>query len=89
MSKVSRTIENLKKCKCVTCPSFTTICKLKAVPGDIKEMAGGLDKAKHFEGMFCAFEKSDCIHDHKGCKCHSCKIEEEYGLKEEYFCTGH
>ncbi len=86
--RVEKTINNLRKCKCVLCPSFTTECKVKAIGQDVEKLVTGLGKAKHFEGMFCAFEKSECIHDHKGCKCKECEIEKEYGLERVYYCTG-
>lgn len=86
--KVEKTLNNLRKCKCVLCPSFTTECKIKAVVQDVSKLVKGLHKTKHFEGMFCAFEKSTCIHDQKGCKCSDCEIQKEHGLDTAYYCTG-
>lgn len=86
MSKVDKTMGNLAKCNCVSCPSFGVYCQAKAIPGDVKELAKGIDHAKHFEGMFCAFEKSDCIHEEHGCKCGDCEVAKDYHLHHLYYC---
>ena len=84
--QVEKTKENLKKCLCMKCPSYTTSCKLKAMPETIVKLFEDLDKVEHFEGMFCAFEKSNCIHENKGCKCVDCPIYTQYDLVREDYC---
>jgi hypothetical protein len=88
MKKVERTRENLLKCKCKSCPSYTFACKLMAMPGNIILLVDKMDDDKlHAETMFCAYEKSHCINEEKGCKCGSCEVFEKYELKNTYFCT--
>ena len=84
---VEKSKENLKKCKCISCPSYTTVCKLKEMPHNMYTvMTGNLEHAKHFEGMFCAFGKSECIKEDKGCVCTSCDVAKEHSLKGGLFC---
>jgi len=87
MSKVPRTMENFKHCKCLSCPSYTTKCKLKEVPRDLVKMVEGVDKADHIDGMFCAFGKSECITEIKSCICMTCKNAEKYGLVAGFYCV--
>jgi len=83
---VEKNKENLKMCKCIKCPSYTTVCKIKEMPHNIVEIAKGIDKAKHFEGMFCAFGKSDCIKQKKECICSTCGVEKKYHLTGGMYC---
>lgn len=87
MSKVKKELKNLAKCQCGMCPSFNVTCKLKAVAPDLVSLATGISKAEHFEGMFCAYEKSNCIHEEHGCKCMGCPVAEENHLHHDYYCT--
>lgn len=87
MKSVEKTKENLKKCACMKCPSYSFVCKIKSMPGNIMGMLGDLSKSEHMEGMFCAFEKSKCIHDEKGCICPTCELFKENKLDKGYFCT--
>ena len=84
--QVARTRENLRKCKCMYCPSYTTECRLKNLPGNLVHLMEDLKEADHFEGMFCAFEKSNCIHKDKGCLCETCPIHDEYQLNNNDYC---
>lgn len=84
--QVERTKDNLKSCQCMHCPSYTTGCKIKSMPENIVNLMEGLNEAKHFEGMFCAFERSDCIKENKGCFCSDCPIHNKYGLKSGAYC---
>ena len=84
--QVTRTKENLKRCLCMRCPSYTTECKIRSLPYNLVHMAEDLKNANHFEGMFCAFEKSSCIMDNKGCLCDDCPIHDEYQLKNNDYC---
>lgn len=68
------------------CPSYTTGCKIKNMPENIVNLMEGLDKTERFESMFCAFERSGCIHEDKGCLCSDCSIHKKYGLKKEDYC---
>ncbi|MFH1972434.1 MAG: DUF2769 domain-containing protein [archaeon] len=88
MGKVKRTKENLNKCICISCPSYSLRCKIKAIPNYAKaKIKGNIQKLNHFEGLFCAFEKSNCISKEKGCICAQCKVHKENKLKKLYFCT--
>lgn len=88
MKKVERTKENLMKCQCKSCPTYTFTCKLMAAPGNIILLFDTMnDNRLHAETMFCAYNKSQCITDEKGCKCSSCEVHKENGLDTIYFCT--
>lgn len=88
MKKVPRTRENLLKCLCKSCPSYTFACKLMATPGNIILLIDTMnDDRLHAETMFCAYEKSHCINEEKGCKCGSCEVYKENELKNIYYCT--
>ena len=52
METVLRTSENMKKCLCSECPSYTTMCKIKNYPINIMKLAEGLDNIDHFENSF-------------------------------------
>ena len=83
---VERSKENLKQCKCMHCPSYTMGCMLKSMPLDIVHMIEGIEKQTHFEGMFCAFEKSHCIKEDKGCACATCPLTAKYKLTRTSYC---
>ena len=85
MVYVARTKENLEKCKCMDCPSYTLGCKLKNMPENLYKIMHDLD-TEHFEGMFCAFEKSHCIEEDKGCLCSTCEVYHKYQLDRREFC---
>lgn len=86
MSAVARTFENLKKCRCSGCPSYTAGCKIKEFPASLMKLVDGLDHTEHFEGMFCAFEKSHCINEDKGCLCEECAVFAENRLNRDEYC---
>lgn len=86
MTVVARTKENLAHCKCLNCPSYSFVCKIKNMPGNIYKLMDDLSETEHFEGMYCAFEKSRCIHEDHGCMCNSCEIHHKYNLKREDYC---
>ena len=87
MAQVEKTKENLKKCLCMKCPSYSMGCKIKNMPVNMMGMMGDLSKKKRFEGLFCAFGKSKCIKEKKGCLCLNCPVALENNLTEEYYCT--
>ncbi len=87
MSKVERTKENLKKCLCMKCPSYSFTCKMMSMPGNVILMMGNMEDKPHAEAMFCAYEKSNCIKEEKGCLCATCELFKEYNLEKTYFCT--
>ena len=41
---------------------------------------------EHLELMFCAFEKSNCIHENRGCLCEKCPVHKKYALNNEDYC---
>jgi len=86
MSKVAKTKENLKKCDCMKCPSYTFSCKVKSMPGNIILIVGDMEEKLHAEAMFCAYEKSRCIDEEKGCICPTCELFTENNLDKTYFC---
>ena len=86
MKKVARTKENLERCQCMDCPSYSLTCKIKAMPANVFKLMKNLDTADHFEGMFCAYEKSHCISHSKGCLCVTCEVFREYDLSRQSFC---
>lgn len=86
MQKVAKTEENLQKCKCMSCPSYTDSCKIMNTPGNILKLMENFSAQKHYEKMFCAFEKSHCIKEDKGCLCHDCEICKKYDLNSQEFC---
>jgi len=86
MNQVAKNKENLKKCLCIKCPSYTLGCKLKAMPKNMMDMMSGIEKKKHFEGMFCAFEKSACLKEGKPCLCSTCPVYKENDLNNLYYC---
>jgi len=47
---------------------------------------GDISHKIHAEAMFCAYEKSSCIDEEKGCNCGNCDLFKEYDLGERYFC---
>lgn len=87
-TKVAKTKENIKLCMCMKCPSYTFMCKMKNMPGNIMAMMGDIGKKDHMEGMYCAFDNSKCITDEKGCICMTCAVFEKYSLDKAYYCLG-
>jgi len=61
MGNVPKTIENMRKCICKRCPSYTFACKIKSMPANVMDLIKGIDKTDHHEGLYCAYEKSRCI----------------------------
>lgn len=88
MSKVTKTKENLKKCLCMKCPTYTFMCKVKSMPSNILAMMGDFAKKDHMEAMYCAFDKSKCITEEKSCICMTCALFNEYNLDKAYYCLG-
>lgn len=79
---VEKTTENAKACRCLVCPSYTPACKMKNgkdIPFDVSGLS-------HLEMMFCAFEKSNCIHENLGCLCEKCSVHKKYALNNEDYC---
>ena len=81
--QVEKTKENLKKCICMDCPSYTMGCKIRSIPENLFKLAEDLEKVDHYEKMFCAFSKSECIKEDKGCICPECEIHKMYDLNRE------
>jgi hypothetical protein len=86
MAVVPKTKANLMKCQCIKCPSYIFSCKMKAMPGNVILMMGDMEKHIHAEAMFCAYGKSDCINEEKGCLCGTCAVFKEYEPGKGYFC---
>jgi len=86
MPKVAKTKENLKKCRCNSCPSYTMGCKMKNYPLNFIKMIDGLNNVEHFEGMFCAYGSSNCIEENRGCLCNDCAVFHENQLNRDEYC---
>lgn len=86
MSEVARTKENLEHCRCMDCPSYTLGCKIKNMPGNVYKMMGDLEDVEHFEALYCAFEKSRCIEEDRGCLCPDCIVHSQYHLNRDDYC---
>ena len=84
--QVEKTKENLKKCICMDCPSYTMGCKIRSIPENLFKLAEDLEKVDHYEKMFCAFSKSACIKEDEGCICPECEIHKMYDLNREDYC---
>ena len=87
MGTVAKTNENLKKCICMKCPSYTFTCKMLNMPGNMIAMMSDVSKKVEIEAMYCAFEKSKCIKEEKGCICATCELFKENNLGKGYFCV--
>jgi hypothetical protein len=87
LSNVPKTKENLKKCLCMKCPSYTFACKMQSMPGNVILMMSDMSKKLHAESMYCAYEKSHCIVDEHGCICSTCELYKEYELSNGYYCS--
>lgn len=86
MSLIPKTKENLENCQCSDCPSYGLSCKIKVMPENLYKLMNNFENSEHFEGMYCAFEKSHCITESKGCMCYSCENYKKYGLNHQEFC---
>ena len=86
MESVSRTSENLKKCLCGDCPSYSVMCKVKNYPINMLRQVDGVENVEHYEKLFCAFGKSTCISENKGCVCDQCEVYNENNLSKEDYC---
>lgn len=89
MTNVDKITDNLKRCLCAKCPTYTLGCKVKELPGtlvNLIEAKGDPSRLEHLEGMYCAYEKSHCIEEEKGCLCKGCKVHQDYDLANCYFC---
>ena len=86
MQKVDKTTENIKLCRCMTCPSYTEHCKLKNAPENFLKSLENLQNMQHYEKLYCAFEKSNCIYQDKGCVCSECDVYKNYNLQNHDYC---
>jgi len=84
--RVEKTEENICNCICMMCPSYEKNCKLQNRFENQNISTQHLVNLTHYEKMFCAFEKSNCIHFDRGCICEKCEVFKKYGLKNKEFC---
>jgi hypothetical protein len=70
MAFVPNTKENIARCVCPTCPTYT---------------ADDCPKEKQ-ENIFCAVGKSGCGLADRGCLCGNCPLWDEYKLTKGSFC---
>jgi len=73
MSKVAKTRENILKCLCKKGPTYSFTCKVMAMPGNLILLVDPKEDRPWAETMFCAYSKSNCIKEEKGCLCAQCK----------------
>jgi len=83
--RVEKTINNAQECLCLSCPSYTKTCKLKNNMHTNEDVLNKQNDA-HWELLFCAFEKSNCIHENRGCMCQTCPVHKKYALNNEDYC---
>lgn len=84
--QVDKTQENICRCICMMCPSYSLGCKIKSADENTNISTKKLAEKNHYEKLFCAFEKSNCIHFDKGCICDRCEVFKKYGLNRKDFC---
>ena len=60
--------------------------KIKSADENTNISTKKLAEKNHYEKLFCAFEKSNCIHFDKGCICDRCEVFKKYGLNRKDFC---
>ena len=86
MSKVGKTKDNLKKCVCIKCPTFTNAAKQHPEMTSQNLATIDVTALHHLESMYCCFGKSRLIEVKKGCNCFSCKNFKEHALTDGLFC---
>ena len=86
IGKIDKTELNVSRCMCLECPSYSTLCKIKNVSQNATRKTENLINRTHYEKMFCAFEKSNCIHLNKGCICENCPNFKAYNLEKNTYC---
>ncbi|MBO6289176.1 MAG: DUF2769 domain-containing protein [Alphaproteobacteria bacterium] len=84
--QVEKSIENMDKCLCMRCVSYTNHCKMKNAPENFLQLLENYHKADHYEKMYCAYEQSHCIKDMQKCLCNECEVYCKYGLQNVYYC---
>jgi hypothetical protein len=84
--RVDKTQENLAHCRCLDCPSYSMVCRLKNAEENKENIDDILESKPHYEKMFCAFEKSNCIHLDRGCLCEQCSVHWQYALHKHEYC---
>ena len=83
---VEKTAANVSRCICLSCPSYSTFCKIKNTHQNTDKPTKHLSERAHYEKMFCAFEKSHCIHLNRGCICETCENFKTYQLQKNTYC---
>ncbi len=86
MTVVEKNQENLEMCKCMDCPSYSITCKIKEMPHNIIDEIQGIENVSDLEQMFCAYTKSRCINEDKGCMCNECGVHGKYNLEDGSYC---
>ncbi|HCU58953.1 MAG TPA: hypothetical protein DIC64_03125 [Alphaproteobacteria bacterium] len=84
--KVDKTQQNISRCLCLNCPSYSSSCKIKNAHLSTNQPSDELNSRTHYEKMFCAFEKSNCIHLDRGCICKKCANFKDYNLQNGTYC---
>ena len=84
--QVERSIENMDKCLCMKCISYTNMCKIKNAPENFLKLLENYKETNHYEKLYCAYEQSHCIKDMQECMCSKCEVYHKYNLQKEYFC---
>lgn len=84
--RVDKTLENVSHCLCMKCPSYSSVCQIKNAPQNINLDTADLETRTHYEKMFCAFQKSNCIHLDRGCICDQCVVHQLYALNNNIYC---
>ena len=84
--QVEKTQDNICNCLCMMCPSYEKICKFSNQKDNKDISTQKLQEKTHYEKLFCAFEKSNCIHFNRGCLCEKCEVYRKYSLHKREYC---
>ena len=77
---------NLRRMK--TTKPMSASASVKAMPKNmLTMMRGNIGELDHFEGLFCAFERSNCITEIIECICETCDVFKEHDLPNYGYCT--
>jgi hypothetical protein len=86
MPEIEKSKENLEKCNCLKCPTYTIACKIQEMPHNMFEIFKGTNSLSGLEAMFCAYTKSRCIDEDNGCLCEVCEVHAKHELKCKSYC---
>lgn len=83
---VEKSLENIEKCLCMQCPSYTYHCKMKNAAENFLQLMENFQQNEHYEKLFCAYEPSNCLRQRYGCLCSVCEVSKKYHLRKQSYC---